>query len=264
MGHETIFVSHGGGPMPILGDPQHKELVNSLRSLPLKLQQPDYIVVCSAHWETPKISITSAANPELLYDYFGFPDDSYQLKYPCPGAPELASHIADVLSQHGMEVELNEQRGLDHGVFIPLMLMYPNADIPVLQISLCQSLDPSVHIQLGKALSSLSTNNILFIGSGFSFHNMSGFFSSDERMLNANTQFEDWLTNTLCSEKLTVEDREARLLQWSAAPGARLCHPREEHLLPLHVCFGIMQGRADQSIQMRVLGKRASHFIWVS
>ena len=264
MGHETIFVSHGGGPMPILGDPQHKELVNSLQSLPLKLQRPDYIVVCSAHWETPKISITSAANPELLYDYFGFPDDSYQLKYPCPGASELASHIADVLRQHGMEVELNEQRGLDHGVFIPLMLMYPNADIPVLQISLCQSLDPSVHIQLGKALSSLSTNNILFIGSGFSFHNMSGFFSSDERMLNANTQFEDWLTNTLCSEKLTVEDREARLLQWSAAPGARLCHPREEHLLPLHVCFGIMQGRADQSIQMRVLGKRASHFIWVS
>lgn len=144
------------------------------------------------------------------------------------------------------------------------MLMYPNADIPVLQISLCQSLDPSVHIQLGKTLSSLSTHNILFIGSGFSFHNMSGFFSSDERMLNANIQFEGWLTNTLCSEEMTVEDREKRLLEWSDAPGARLCHPREEHLLPLHVCFGIMQARANKSIQMRVLGKRASHFIWAS
>ena len=250
--------------MPILGDPQHKELVNSLQSLPQRLQRPDYIVVCSAHWETQKISITSAAKPELLYDYYGFPDDSYRLQYPCPGAPYLANDIADVLCQHGLEVAPDEQRGLDHGVFIPLMLMYPNADIPVLQISLCESLDPHAHLQLGKALSSLSTSNILFVGSGFSFHNMRGFFSSDERLLSANTQFEDWLTETLSSEELTVEDRERRLLQWSAAPGARLCHPREEHLLPLHVCFGIMQARANKSIQMRVLGKLASHFIWAS
>jgi aromatic ring-opening dioxygenase catalytic subunit (LigB family) len=233
--------------------------------LPLKLQQPDYIVVCSAHWETPKISITSAANPELLYDYFGFPDDSYQLKYPCPGAPELASHIADVLSQHGMEVELNEQRGLDHGVFHTL-----DADVPKCRHSSSADFamvnhSTPAYIFNSEKLSVASQPIIFYLsGRDFSFHNMSGFFSSDERMLNANTQFEDWLTNTLCSEKLTVEDREARLLQWSAAPGARLCHPREEHLLPQHVCFGIMQGRADQSIQMRVLGKRASHFIWVS
>ena len=263
MGHEAIFVSHGGGPMPILGDPQHKELVNSLQSLPLKLQRPDYIVVCSAHWETQKISITSAAKPDLLYDYYGFPDDSYRLQYPCPGAPDLANDIADLLSQHGMEVELDEQRGLDHGVFIPLMLMYPNADIPVLQISLRKSLDPNAHLQLGKALSSLSTSNILFVGSGFSFHNMRCFFSSDDRMFEANRQFEDWLTKTLCSEDLTSEDREKQLLQWDTAPGARLCHPREEHLLPLHVCFGITQSRADLSIQTRVLDRLASHFIWV-
>ncbi|MEK9555839.1 MAG: class III extradiol ring-cleavage dioxygenase [Gammaproteobacteria bacterium] len=263
MEYEAIFVSHGGGPMPILGDPQHKELVNSLQSLPQRLRRPDYIVVCSAHWETQKISITSAAKPELLYDYYGFPDDSYRLQYPCPGAPDLANDIADVLSQHGMEVELDEQRGLDHGVFIPLMLMYPNADIPVLQISLCESLDPNAHLQLGKALSSLSTSNILFVGSGFSFHNMRGFFSSDDRIFEANRQFEDWLTKTLCSEELTLEDREKRLLRWSAAPGARLCHPREEHLLPLHVCFGITQSRADSSIQTRVLDRFASHFIWV-
>lgn len=250
--------------MPLLGDPQHKELVNSLQSLPQRLRRPDYIVVCSAHWETQKISITSAAKPELLYDYYGFPDDSYRLQYPCPGAPDLANDIADVLSQHGMEVELDEQRGLDHGVFIPLMLMYPSADIPVLQISLRESLDPNEHLQLGKALSSLSTSNILFVGSGFSFHNMRGFFSNNERLLNANLQFEDWLTKTLSSEELTVEDREKRLLRWDTAPGARLCHPREEHLLPLHVCFGITQSRADSSIQIQVLGKLASHFIWIS
>ncbi|MEY3038311.1 MAG: hypothetical protein RL143_878 [Pseudomonadota bacterium] len=172
MKHDIAFISHGGGPMPLLGDPQHAELIDMLKQLPSKFPQPRAIVVISAHWENDEIAITSSSSPSLLFDYYGFPAESYQFNYPAPGNPQLASKIAKVLQVDGFNVRLDEERGLDHGVFIPLMLMYPQADIPVLQISLSNSLDPLQHLQLGEALAKLDEEDVLFLGSGFSFHNM--------------------------------------------------------------------------------------------
>jgi 4,5-DOPA dioxygenase extradiol len=262
MTRQVVFISHGGGPLPVLGDPQHVELVEALNALRARLNKPKQIVVISAHWETQHVSITSSANPALLYDYYGFPQASYEFSYPCPGNPELAQTIAKLFRHNGHTPQLDGERGLDHGVFIPLMLLYPEADIPVIQVSLAESLDPSTHIEMGKILSGLGTDDTLFIGSGFSFHNMKGFFDKTDEIRSANENFENWLKNTLLSEKADYDSIEQKLINWRLAPGAEVCHPREEHLMPLHVCFGITQKQATDHTQMRVLSTKASNFVW--
>ena len=263
MKNGIAFISHGGGPMPLLGDPQHSELVEMLKQLPSQLQKPKQIVVISAHWESDAIAITSSASPSLLFDYYGFPAESYQFKYPAPGAPELAEKIATSLSKEGFSVKLDDQRGLDHGVFIPLILMYPDADIPVLQISLSYSLDPAEHIALGEALAKLDESETLFLGSGFSFHNMRAFFADGAEIRTANEQFENWLNDTLLNRDLNKDEIRQHLIDWHSAPGAQFCHPREEHLMPLHVCFGIAGKSADLNRKIKILNKQASNFIWV-
>lgn len=249
--------------MPLLGDPQHAELVKTLKQLPSQIQKPKQIVVISAHWESDAIAIMSSASPSLLFDYYGFPAESYQFKYPVSGAPELAKKIANTLSDEGFSVKLDEQRGLDHGVFIPLILMYPDADIPVLQISLSSSLDPAEHIALGEALAKLDVSETLFLGSGFSFHNMRAFFADAAEIRSANEQFESWLNDTLLNDNSSREEIRRRLIDWHSAPGAQFCHPREEHLLPLHVCFGIAGKSADLNNKIEILNKHASNFIWL-
>jgi 4,5-DOPA dioxygenase extradiol len=258
----VIYISHGGGPLPILGDPGHKAMVDFMKALPGRFPKPEAILVISAHWEENTATLLGAPNPPLLYDYFGFPKEAYSIRYPCPGSPKLAARIAGMLEDHGIETSLDPKRGFDHGHFIPLALMYPEADIPSIQLSLIRGLDPVTHLELGRALHELMDENILVIGSGFSFHNLNAFFGSggDEKDP-ANDSFQDWLINT-CTSELGVDEREKRLADWAKAPGARHCHPREEHLLPLHVCAAMAGTPAELVFDDMILGKRGVAFLW--
>lgn len=260
--HDVVFISHGGGPRPLLGDAHHADLVAFLKALPNRLQTPKHIVVFSAHWEGPGVAITHSTAPTLLYDYYGFPPESYALSYPCPGAPALAEQMAHGLEACGYQVHLDDERGLDHGVFVPLMLMYPAADIPVIQVSLSSSLDPEWHIELGENIGGLDLPATLFIGSGFSFHNMRAFFDDSSEIKFANRAFEDWLAATLSEPSQSGDAIRNELIHWQEAPSAAFCHPRVEHLLPLHVCFGIAGRAANQRHAVEVLNKQASNFIW--
>ena len=168
----VVYLSHGGGPLPVLGDESHKEMIAFLKHLPAHLEQPSAIIVISAHWEEDRPTITSGVAPALIYDYYGFPKEAYDIEYPAPGEPLLAQKIFDLLEEQGIEAVLADQRGFDHGVFVPLKLMYPEADIPCVQVSLVRGLEPAEHIRLGKALTGLREEPVLIIGSGFSFHNL--------------------------------------------------------------------------------------------
>lgn len=260
---KVAFVSHGGGPMPILGDPNHTELVSTLKGLTQQLpQQPSVIVMISAHWETAGFEITAAANPDLIYDYYGFPEESYQLQYPAPGAPSLARDIAVKMAAQGAHIGLNKDRGFDHGTFIPLMLMYPDANIPVLQISLANSLDPAQHWELGEQLAKVLPEDALVVGSGFSFHNMRTFFAPKTAQINHDVHtFQVWLDDTVTSAEVSLADAKTRWMKWPSAEGGRFCHPREEHLIPLIVCHAVAQ-KQGQSIAFNALGVEARHFIW--
>jgi len=260
-----IFVPHGGGPLPLLADPQHRELTHFLQSLGKSLPRPKLILVISAHWEANPLRISSAAQPDMLYDYYGFPAESYEFEYPAPGNPQFANELALHLRRQGLAVELDNARGYDHGTFVPLMLMYPSADIPVVQLSMHPSLDPKFHLNLGKALAPLLDEEVLLLGSGMSFHNMRAFFSSDPAIWPRSQVFDTWLNETLTAPALSTEGREARLARWQEAPEGRFCHPREEHLLPLHVCAGAAWAaglQASRNYSHQLLGTQVSGFMW--
>lgn len=259
----ALFVSHGGGPMPLLGDPGHAEMVDCLRAIASKIEKPTAIVVISAHWEAPQATITAGANPELIYDYHGFPSEAYQLTYPAPGNPALAERLRDSLRRAKINTKLDSQRGFDHGMYVPLKIMYPEAEIPCVQLSLLNNLDPAAHIKLGSALRSIADQNILVIGSGFSFHNMQAFFQPRTAESDAkNAAFEDWLSTTCGDHTLSEPQRRQRLIDWASAPSARHCHPREEHLLPLHVCYGFAEAPCTTAFKLHILNKRASMYLW--
>jgi 4,5-DOPA dioxygenase extradiol len=260
--HRVLFLSHGGGPMPLLGDKSHVEMVERLKNIAATIKKPSAIIVVSAHWEEKIATITSTATPSLIYDYYGFPEESYRIAYACPGEPILASLVNQALSSAGIESRLDAERGLDHGVFVPLKIMYPEADIPCVQLSLVHGLDPAAHIKIGQALNDMDYDNLLIIGSGFSFHNMRAFFapSADRNMMNQ--AFEDWLIETCSSTVMTEEERRQRLTQWADAPYARFCHPREEHLLPLHVCYGVAQSACSDFFALNILGVQSSGYLW--
>jgi 4,5-DOPA dioxygenase extradiol len=259
---QIVYFSHGGGPLPILGDPGHKAMVDFMVQLPSQLRRPDAILVISAHWEESAATVLGAQNPAMLYDYYGFPNEAYDINYPAPGSPHLANRIVETLKKENIPARIDFQRGYDHGLFIPLKLMYPHADIPALQLSLLRGLDPGAHIAIGKALSGLSVENILVIGSGFSFHNMQAFsWRGNVAPDPANDAFQDWLIE-VCTGRLSQSERDERLSEWETAPSARYCHPREEHLLPLHVCLGMADRPARLIFDDRILGKRAVAFLW--
>jgi aromatic ring-opening dioxygenase catalytic subunit (LigB family) len=257
-----VYFSHGGGPLPILGDASHQEMVDFMQDLPARIRKPEAILVISAHWEEKVATLIGAAKPPLFYDYYGFPEEAYSLTYPVPGNPELARKIGRLLQKKNIPVRLDLQRGFDHGLFIPLKLMYPQADIPSLQLSLLQGLDPTAHIALGRALGDLRSENILVVGSGFSFHNMQAFsWQRDNRIDPANDAFQNWLIE-VCTDSRPQAEREHRLIEWEKAPFARYGHPREEHLLPLHVCLGMADKPAEVIFDDYILGKRAVAFLW--
>ena len=198
----------------------------------------------------------------MLYDYFGFPPETYTVQYPAPGNPALAEEIEVLLKENGIASAQDNKRGFDHGHFIPLRMMYPQANIPTFQISLIKGLDPTAHLKLGEALRPLMEREILVIGSGFSFHNMRAFsWSPDNQPDPLNDAFQDWLIDT-CATQDDYSRLSANLQAWSQAPGARYAHPREEHLMPLMVCAGLGTGKADLIFDDYILGKRGVAFGW--
>lgn len=262
-----IYLPHGAGPMPFLGGKEYgnEHLVPFLKSIASSITEPSAILVISAHWEAQQASLTSAQQPELIYDYSGFPEQAYQLQYPAPGAPALAQEIYEQIKNSGINVKLEAQRGFDHGMFVPLTLVYPKAHIPCIQLSLVKGLDPATHIVLGKALSELRKKNILIIGSGMSFHNMSAFFQQTKDSYQKSEHFDQWLIDSCTDESISKQQKEKRLIEWESAPNARYSHPREEHLLPLHVCFGAAyrdSPNAKVIFNEKFMGVKVTGLIW--
>ncbi|QPK65343.1 dioxygenase [Methylomonas sp. LL1] len=260
----VLFIPHGGGPLPLLGDTGHRNLIRFLQGITSDLGKPSAICVISAHWEEPVATITSGESPWLIYDYYGFPDQAYAIQYPVQGLPKLATRIFDLLKCNGIEARLDDRRGFDHGLFVPLKIMFRNAQIPCVQLSLVHGLDPETHIKIGKAISALRKDNILFLGSGFSFHNLNAFVTPNNHASDAKNQsFENWLIDSCTNPKLSPHERETRLIRWKEAPNAGYCHPREEHLLPLHVCFGLSNAAPARLVfDGEVLEKKTSAFLW--
>jgi aromatic ring-opening dioxygenase catalytic subunit (LigB family) len=235
----AVYLSHGGGPWPFmdLGEARRaamQPLADYLGTLVSGLpQRPRAVLVVSAHWEEPVATLMTSAHPPMLYDYFNFPPSTYTLQWPAPGATDLAPAVRAMLARSGFDVRADPKRGFDHGTFVPMMLALPKADLPVLQLSLLDDLDPARHLALGEALAPLRDDGVLLLGSGSSYHNMRGFGQPSSSM--PSKAFDDWLVETV---GLDPQTRRQRLIDWAAAPAARACHPREEHLLPLHVMAG--------------------------
>jgi len=262
----VLFVPHGGGPMPLLGDENHRVLTEFMRSVGKELPRPKAIVVITAHWEEDIVTVSSSPSPGMLYDYHGFPPEAYQFKYPAPGSPKLAQDIAELLKDKGIESRLDSKRSYDHGTFVPLMLMYPLADIPVVQISLLSNFDPSAHIAVGEALAPLHSQGVLILGSGMSFHNMQAFFKFNQSTRSRSESFDIWLTETLTDENISRDEQTTRLTHWQEAPEARFCHPREEHLLPLLVCYGAGSVNSAHAVKMFdtfLFNTKISAFSWL-
>jgi aromatic ring-opening dioxygenase catalytic subunit (LigB family) len=249
--------------MPLLDDPAHKGLIAFLRTLAERFPTPDAILLISAHWEAPVPTLNAMAAPPLLFDYYGFPAETYRITYPAPGQPGLAAHIADLLKAGGIDCELEDNRGYDHGVFVPMKLLYPRADVPIVQLSLIKGLDAQRHIELGRCLAGLREQNIAIIGSGMSFHNLQAVFAGEQPQYRAaSDQFDAWLRDTLCNPAYTAADRSAAMSNWLAAPHARFCHPRAEHLLPVHVCYGAASKAGEVLFNEVLMGHKVSGIGW--
>jgi aromatic ring-opening dioxygenase catalytic subunit (LigB family) len=258
----TWFVPHGAGPCFFMDwDPPHAwdAMAAFLRGLRHTLADPPKaILLVSAHWLAPQWQLSGAAQPELIYDYGGFPPHTYALRYPAPGAPALAQQVAGLLGQAGLPAGVDAQRGFDHGMFIPLMLMFPDATVPVVQLSLHSSLDASLHLRAGQTLAPLRQQGVLIVGSGMSFHNMRGY--GDARYAPISEEFDAWLTQAV---QLPAAERTRALAAWAQAPQARACHPprAEEHLLPLMVVAGAAGADAGRKVfSDRVLQTTLSAF----
>lgn len=245
----VLFIPHGGGPCFFMDWNPADTWVgmgNFLKQVGSTLpQRPKAIVMVSAHWMEPEFRVTGHAKPELIYDYYGFPEHTYALTYPAPGQPQLAEQVAALIEADGLASQVDAKRGFDHGMFIPLKLMFPEADIPVIQLSLRNDLDPEAHLQVGRALASLRDDNILIVGSGMSFHNMRAY--GDTRFSALSDEFDEWLTDAVASP---APERDQLLQNWAQAPHAHQCHPAgdEEHLIPLMVSVGAAGDEPGQKI----------------
>lgn len=232
----TYFISHGGGPWPYMEDMRSRmqQLEESLRVMPARLsQRPAAVLMVSGHWERDSVGVMSAAQPGMEYDYHGFPEHTYHIRYPAPGAPQLAGRVASLLGAAGFAAALDPDKGFDHGAFSPMAVMYPAADMPLVELSLKTGLDPAEHLAIGRALRPLRDEGVLIVGSGLSYHNLRLMGAAAREPSKA---FDDWLQQTLIGS--SAAQRRQRLLEWERAPFARAAHPRAEHLLPLMVAVG--------------------------
>jgi aromatic ring-opening dioxygenase catalytic subunit (LigB family) len=261
----VLYLSHGGGPMPLLNDPNHAGLVQAYKDISEKLDKPQAIIVVSAHWEANLYTVSTATNPSMLYDYGGFPPEAYELQYRAPGNVDLAKSIGKSLEEQGLTVEEDSRRGFDHGVFVPLLLLFPEANIPVVMVSLNGNLDPNQHINMGKALARFREQNCLIIGSGMQFLNLPLMFNSnDPSAQKAASEFTDWLDHSLADTNMSEVVRESVLSDWIHAPSARLAHPREEHLLPVHVCYGAAGGPISKNFSFEIFNLPGRCYLWQS
>jgi len=235
----SIFLPHGGGPCFFMdwtmGPADTWDKTRAfLEDIPVSLPgRPSAMVVISGHWEERAPTVSSAEHPSLIYDYYGFPPETYRLHWPTPGSPEIATRVTELLRSAGLSAAGDPARGFDHGVFIPLKVAFPEADIPVVPLSLTASLDPALHLAVGRALRPLRDENVLIIGSGMSFHNLRAYFHPET--LARSAAFDTLLTDALSRP---VAERDALLGRWREAPFASFAHPREEHLIPLMVAAG--------------------------
>jgi aromatic ring-opening dioxygenase catalytic subunit (LigB family) len=205
---------------------------------------PRAIVVVSGHWEEPIPTVSARSDYSMLYDYYGFPENTYTLQYPAPGSPEVAGEVVAALAAAGFPSATEHERGYDHGVFVPFMLVAPEATIPVVPLSLIAGLEPAQHIAMGRALAPLRRDNVLIVGSGMSFHNLRALYTGAD-VLARSARFDEWLNDAVTDAPAA---RDERLAKWAAAPEARFAHPREEHLLPLMVAAGAAAGDRGQRV----------------
>ena len=236
----TFFLPHGGGPCFFMDwDPPDfwDHLGGWLKSLPgLLPAPPKALLVISAHWEAAVPTVTAGMQPPLIYDYGDFPPHTYQLQWPAPGDPTLAGRVQDLLAGTGIASAADPQRGYDHGVFVPMLLAWPQAQIPTVQLSLRHDLDAAAHLAIGRALAPLRDEGVLILGSGFSYHNLRAMIGGAvQDVAGASKRFDGWLTAAVQS---APAERERLLAGWTSAPDARACHPRPEHLIPLMVVAG--------------------------
>jgi aromatic ring-opening dioxygenase catalytic subunit (LigB family) len=241
----TYFISHGGGPWPWI--PQMRamfaNLEASLKAMVADLPAPPRaILMISGHWEESEVAVMASPAPPMVYDYTGFPPETYKVIYPAPGAPEIAARAMALLQVAGIAAHLDTAQGFDHGTFAPMAVMYPNADIPLFQISLLKSYDPAAHLAIGRALAPLRDEGVMIIGSGLSFHNLRMFGPAAKEPSEA---FDAWLGQALA---LPSAARTDAMLNWESAPYARICHREEDHLVPLFVALGAAEGEAATRI----------------
>ena len=225
-----LFLSHGS-PMTALGG---DELSRTWATLAGQLTRPAAILMISAHWNTRLPTLSGHIQPETIHDFGGFPESLYQLRYPAPGAPELAQRIKQHLTEAGISAEIDHHRGIDHGAWVPLRILFPEADIPLLQLSVQPERDARQHFALGSALASLPEENILIIASGHMTHNLREYMQNTGIHPDPETKkFRDWT-----HAQLMINANEP-LLDWlHAAPSAKFAHPTPEHFLPLFVVLG--------------------------
>ncbi len=226
----AIFVSHGSPTLPLDDIPARA----FLRGLGASLPAPKAILVASAHWETAAPAVSLATKPETVHDFHGFPRELYALSYPAPGAPDVAKQAAGLLDAAGIPTLGDPAQGLDHGAWVPLMLAWPKADIPVAQIAIQPQLGPAHHIAMGRALASLREEGVLIVGSGGAVHNLRALaWQGSDAIDPWAREFDDWLTANLeAGDEAALADYRAR------APHARQSHPRDEHLIPVFLAYG--------------------------
>ncbi len=260
----VVFVPHGGGPWPFvdigIGSKAELDALSAyLRTLPEVPRTPARaLLVISAHWEEAVPTVMTNPSPPLLFDYYGFPPESYALQWPAPGDPALAARVRQLLTAAGIASAEDATRGFDHGTFVPMKVAFPAANLPTVQLSLKRGLDPAEHLALGKALAPLRNEGVYIIGSGMTYHNLRAFDPAAGPVAAA---FDAWLR---ASATLDEDERNQRLCEWSRAPEARRAHPREEHLLPLMVVAGAAgRDRATVPYNGTVRGLRLSAYHYV-
>jgi aromatic ring-opening dioxygenase catalytic subunit (LigB family) len=235
----TFYIPHGGGPCFDISWPEpHQAGIDQLGVYLSQLasqlaNKPRAIVMVTAHWVTDEFTVSANPKPSRLYDYSGFPAHTYQLKYDAPGSSEIAQEVTQCLELAGIPIKTDMSRGFDHGTFVPLRKVYPQADIPIIQFSIKHTMKPEEHLRVGKALAPLREKGILILGSGMSYHNFAGFMNAKGGQ--DSIEFDAWLTETI---KANPQERNQRLTQWDSAPAGREAHPQEDHLIPLMVVAG--------------------------
>ena len=232
----TYFISHGGGPWPWIPEMRRAfaRLEDSFKRLPGELpERPSAVLMVSGHWETPDaFAVMHNAHPPMVYDYSNFPPHTYEVTYPAPGAPALAERTAELIAAAGLPTKLDETQGYDHGTFVPMEILWPDADMPLYQVSMRSNYSPSEHIALGRALAPLRDEGVLILGSGLSYHNLRAFGPKAKK---PSMEFDTWLGEAL---KLPGQDRIKALENWESAPSARQAHAQEDHLVPLFAAIG--------------------------